>query len=146
MSSPKTFTLHRAMWYVTPHLMTPSTGTPSPHPDPLQNLPGPSSACTAHPGETMHKTRLSALWRKLVLNKHSAENGWESCVRPAPICPKKMTFKPSNLIRDENIQSTTTPCKKSLLQQILCPKPPQFGSEHGGNSFSSSLLAGAGCS
>ena len=26
---PKTFTLHRAMSYVTPHLMTPSTGTPS---------------------------------------------------------------------------------------------------------------------
>ena len=29
--APKTVTLHRAMSYVTPHLMTPSTGTPSSH-------------------------------------------------------------------------------------------------------------------
>ena len=29
MSCPKTVTLHRAVSYVTPHLMTPSTGTPS---------------------------------------------------------------------------------------------------------------------
>ena len=48
MSCPKTVTLHRSMSYVTPHLITPSTGTPS-------LSPTLSSSHVLHPPLSEHK-------------------------------------------------------------------------------------------